>query len=135
MRLMSSMRYLKAGRHRLNCTTGCLTDEPENQEFRPGCCAHTTAAGGCRAGWLEWSRLWRKSEPVVSDVSGIQVHLGLSNGCRASHSQSEPWSELLDLGEKGVYYSYTSPGVKRPRAWVWHRQRSVAWYRFSSMRT
>jgi len=47
--------------------------------------------------------LWRKSRPVVSDEKGIQAHSGLSNGCRASHSQSE----LLDVGEKGVYSSYT----------------------------
>jgi hypothetical protein len=30
----------ETGRHRL----GCLTDEPENQQFRPVCCAHVTAA-------------------------------------------------------------------------------------------
>ncbi len=66
--------------------------------------SHHRGRGG-RAGWLEWSRLWRKSGPIVSDVSGIQAHSGLSNGCRASHSQSEP----LDLGEKGVYSSYTRP--------------------------
>ena len=33
-------------------------------------------------------------------MSGIQSHSGLSTGFRASHSQSEPWSELLDLGKK-----------------------------------
>ncbi len=37
-------------------------------------------------------------------MSGTQAHSGLSNGCRASHSRSEL---LLDLGEKGVYSSYT----------------------------
>jgi hypothetical protein len=69
-------------------------------QFKSKRCAHTAAAGIRRAGWREWSRLWRKSGRVYSDVSGIQAHSGLSNGCRASHS----WSELLlDLGEKGVY--------------------------------
>jgi hypothetical protein len=48
--------------------------------------------------------MWRKSGRVYSDVSGIQAHAGLSNGCRAGHSRSEL---LLDLGGKGVYSSYT----------------------------
>jgi hypothetical protein len=74
---------------RLGCSRGCLTDEPKSQRFKSKCCPHTAAAGIRRAGWQEWSRLWRKSGRIYSDVSGIQAHSGLSNGCRGSHSRSE----------------------------------------------
>jgi hypothetical protein len=54
-----------------------LTDEPKSQRFKSNRCAHIAAAEIRRAGWREWSRLWRKSGRVYSDVSGIQAHSGL----------------------------------------------------------
>ena len=80
-------------------------------QFKSKCCAHTAAAGIRRADWREWSRLWRKSGRVYSDVSGIQAHSGPLNGCRASHSRSEL---LLDLGEKGIYSTYTRTDTREP---------------------
>jgi len=52
-----------------------------------------------------------KSGRVYSDVTGIQAHSGLSNGCRAGHARSEL---LLDLAGKGVYFSYAQYVSRMP---------------------
>ena len=78
-------RSPKAERHRLSCRQGCLTDEPENQRFPPGCCAHVTAAGICRAGVIGNGAVcgkWGVSFQCYW-LSLLRIRSGL-HGCRES---------------------------------------------------